>query len=49
MFEAMTNEELLDTDGGLITGAMICAGIGCIAAGVAVGYAVGTIAKKIFS
>ncbi len=48
-FDEMTTEQLMNTDGGfVITGTMVAAGIGCVAAGVAVGYAVGTIAEKVF-
>lgn len=45
MFEVLNEEELINVDGGIITGAMVCAGIGALAAGVAVGYAIGTIIK----
>lgn len=48
-FVEMSTEELMNADGGLvITGTMVCAAIGCVASGVAVGYAIGTIAEKIF-
>ncbi|WP_078552575.1 class IIb bacteriocin, lactobin A/cerein 7B family [Bacillus alkalicellulosilyticus] len=46
-FQDVSNAELMEVEGGLIiTGMMVAAGIGCLAGGVAVGYAVGTIIKN---
>lgn len=48
-FVDMNEYEMMNTDGGEpITGAMIVAGVGCVAAGVAIGYAIGKIVKWIF-
>lgn len=48
-FVELNEKELMASDGGfVITGSMIVAGVGCIAAGVAVGYAVGTVLEWIF-
>ena len=46
-FKGLSENELMHIDGGMvvITGAMICAGLGCVAAGVAVGYGVGKVIK----
>lgn len=46
-FEQLSSEELMNVDGGfVITGMMVAAAVGCIAAGVAVGYAIGTIIEN---
>ena len=48
-FVELNMDELENMDGGfIVTGTMIATGIGCIASGVAVGYAVGTIFERFF-
>ncbi|MFB1052267.1 Blp family class II bacteriocin [Paraliobacillus sp. JSM ZJ581] len=48
-FQDINKDELTAIDGGfVITGSMVVAGVGCIAGGVATGYAIGTIIKKWF-
>ena len=48
-FNIINNEDLLEVNGGLIiTGTAVLAGIGTLSGGVAVGYGVGKILRKIF-
>ena len=48
-FNIINNEDLLEVNGGLIiTGTAVLAGIGALSGGVAVGYVVGKILRKIF-
>lgn len=48
-FEVLETKDLIDCEGGFIlTGSLIATGIGIFASGIATGYAVGKIGKKIF-
>ena len=46
-FEILTNEELMETEGGfVVTGTMVGIGVGILTGSFAVGYAVGQSTKK---
>lgn len=48
-FNIINNEDLMKIDGGLVvTGSAVIAGITALGCGVAVGYAIGKIMRKIF-
>ncbi|AGB41868.1 class IIb bacteriocin, lactobin A/cerein 7B family [Halobacteroides halobius DSM 5150] len=47
-FEELSEDEYLNVDGGLvITGTAVAAGVGCLAGGVTVGYAIGTVIESV--